>query len=236
MATAVWTVGDHYSLDQTWGSGVPWWNAVVRLAFFALVVLILAALKQALAEEQRLARVDALTQVANVRQFRERAEAEVVRASRTGRPFSVAVLDVDDLKAVNDRYGHAAGDALLVAVAQAWARTLRAGDLVARLGGDEFGVLLPETAGPAALLAVEKAREASLLVMAEAQWPSSLSVGVVTWLGGETDVEALLRYADALMYDVKSSGKDGVRGVELDERLGNAIRPEPSERDRIGIT
>jgi diguanylate cyclase (GGDEF)-like protein len=114
--------------------------------------------------------------------------------------------------------------------------TLRAGDLVARLGGDEFGVLLPETAGPAALMAVEKGREASLQVMAEAQWPSSLSVGVVTWFGGETDVEALLRYADALMYDVKSSGKDGVRGVELDESRGNTIRPEAPGRGRIGIT
>ena len=74
VATILWTLGDRYSLDQTWASGVTWWNAAVRLAFFAMVVLILAALKKALGEEQRLARVDALTRVPNVRRFREQAD------------------------------------------------------------------------------------------------------------------------------------------------------------------
>jgi hypothetical protein len=70
-ATVLWTVGDHFALDQSWSSAVTWWNSVVRLSFFAMVVLILAALKDALGEEQRLARIDALTRVPNVRSFRE---------------------------------------------------------------------------------------------------------------------------------------------------------------------
>jgi len=236
-ATILWTAGDRYSLDQTWTSGVPWWNAVVRLAFFAMVVSILAALKQALGEEQRLARVDALTRLPNVRLFREQADLELRRAQRTGQPLSVAIFDVDDLKEVNDRYGgHAAGDTLLVTVARAWTHTLRSTDLVARLGGDEFAVLLPDTSSDAALVALMKGRGAALAAIGEGGWPASLSIGVVTYLGGEADVEGLLRHADALMYEVKSAGKDGVRTAVLGNGAGAPVRPSASRASRIVST
>ena len=211
VATGLWTLADHYSLHQSWASGVPWWNAAVRLAFFAMVVFILAALKEALGEEQRLARVDALTRIPNVRRFREQAELELRRAQRTGEPLSVAIFDVDDLKVVNDRFGHAAGDDLLIAVARAWMHAVRSTDLIARLGGDEFAILLPDTSAEAALVALKKGREAALVAIGEGGWPASLSIGAVTFLGGDAEVEALLRHADSLMYEVKSAGKDGVR-------------------------
>jgi len=231
-ATILWTVGDHHSLDQSWTSGVPWWNAAVRLAFFAMVVSILAALKQALGEEQRLARIDALTRVPNVRRFDEQAEFELRRAQRTGQPLSVAVFDIDDLKEVNDHYGHAAGDALLAAVAQAWTHALRSTDLIARLGGDEFAVLLPDTSADAALVALKKGRGAALVAIGEGGWPASLSIGAVTCADGEADVEGLLRHADALMYEVKSAGKDGVRTTVLGA-AGAPIRPSKSRASRI---
>jgi diguanylate cyclase (GGDEF)-like protein len=231
VATTLWTVGDHNSLDQTWASGVPWWNAAVRLAFFAMVVLILAALKQALGEEQRLARVDALTRVPNVRHFREQAELELRRAQRTGQPLSVAIFDVDDLKAVNDRFGHPAGDALLIAVSRAWQHALRTTDVIARLGGDEFAVLLPDTSYEAALVALKKGRGAALLAIGEGGWPASLSIGAVTYLGGEADVEGLLRHADALMYEVKSVGKDGVHVAVFGD--ADPVRPSGSRAGRI---
>ena len=236
IATILWTVADHHSLDQTWASGVPWWNAGVRLAFFAMVVLILAALKQALGEEQRLARVDALTRVPNVRRFREHLELELRRAERTGQPLSVAIFDIDDLKEVNDRYGHAAGDALLVAVARAWRYALRSTDLVARLGGDEFAVLLPDTSADAALVALKKGRGAALVAIGEGGWQASLSIGAVTFVGGEADVEGLLRHADTLMYAVKSAGKDGVRTAVLGDGDAAPIRPAASRADRIAAT
>ncbi|HEY5387150.1 MAG TPA: GGDEF domain-containing protein [Thermoleophilia bacterium] len=231
VATTLWTVGDHNSLDQTWASGVPWWNAAVRLAFFAMVVLILAALKQALGEEQRLARVDALTRVPNVRHFREQAELELRRAQRTGQPLSVAIFDVDDLKVVNDRFGHPAGDALLIAVSRAWRHALRTTDVIARLGGDEFAVLLPDTSYEAALVALKKGRGAALVAIGEGGWPASLSIGAVTYLGGEADVEGLLRHADALMYEVKSGGKDGVHVAVLGD--ADPVRPAGSRAGRI---
>jgi diguanylate cyclase (GGDEF)-like protein len=232
VATVVWTVGDHHSLHQTWSSGVPWWNAIVRLAFFAMVVLILAALKTALAEEQRLARVDPLTRVPNMRLLREQIVAELRRAQRSGQPLSLAVFDVDDLKVVNDRHGHAAGDELLVAVAEAWTRSLRGTDLIARLGGDEFAVLLPDTPADGLHVALNKGRGAALIAIGKGGWPASLSIGAVTLLGGETDAEDLVRRADALMYEVKAAGKDGVRCAVLGHTVAVA-RPEGSQTGRI---
>ena len=236
VATILWTVGDHHSLDQSWASTVPWWNAAVRLAFFALVVFILAALRQALGEEQRLARVDALTRVPNVRRFREQAEFELRRAQRTGEPLSVAIFDVDNLKEVNDRYGHAAGDALLVDVARAWMHELRSTDLIARLGGDEFAVLLPDTSAEAVLVALKKGRGAALVAIGEGGWPASLSIGAVTCVAGEADIEGLLRQADRLMYDVKSAGKDGVRTAVMGDPAAARIRASGSQAGRITTT
>jgi diguanylate cyclase (GGDEF)-like protein len=236
VATILWTVGDHHSLDQSWASTVPWWNAAVRLAFFALVVFILAALRQALGEEQRLARVDALTRVPNVRRFREQAEFELRRAQRTGEPLSVAIFDVDNLKEVNDRYGHAAGDALLVDVARAWMHELRSTDLIARLGGDEFAVLLPDTSAEAVLVALKKGRGAALVAIGEGGWPASLSIGAVTCVAGEAEVETLLRHADRLMYDVKSAGKDGVRTAVFSDDTAGPIRSSAPQAGRITTT
>ena len=233
VATILWTLGDRYSLDKTWASGVTWWNAAVRLAFFAMVVLILAALKKALGEEQRLARVDALTRVPNVRRFREQAEVELRRAQRTGQPLSVAIFDIDDLKEVNDRYGHTAGDAILIAVARAWMHALRSTDLIARLGGDEFAVLLPDTSEDAALVALKKGRGAALAAICEGCWPASLSIGAVTCADGKADVESLLRHADALMYEVKTVGKDGVRTAVLGDSAEAPVRPSGSPTSRI---
>jgi diguanylate cyclase (GGDEF)-like protein len=232
IATILWAVGDHDSLHQSWASGVPWWNAAVRLAFFALTVLILASLKQALDQEQELARVDALTRVPNVRRFREQAGLELRRAQRTEQPVSVAIFDVDDLKGVNDRYGHAAGDELLVAVARAWLHSLRTTDLIARLGGDEFAVLLPDTSAEAALVALNKGRGAALVAIGEGGWPASLSIGAVTLVGGETDIEALLRQADTLMYEVKDAGKDGVRTAVLGDSSARFALPRD---ERVGL-
>jgi diguanylate cyclase (GGDEF)-like protein len=235
-ATVMWTVGDHHSLHQTWASGAPWWNACVRLAFFALVVFILAALKRALGEEARLARVDSLTHVPNVRRFREQAEFELRRAERTGGPMSVAMFDVDNLKEVNDHHGHSAGDALLVAVARAWMHELRSTDLIARMGGDEFAVLLPDTSTEAVLVALQKGREAALAAIGEGGWPASLSIGAVTCVGGVGDVESLLRQADKLMYDVKTAGKDGVLTAVFSDAEAGPIRSSALRAGRISAT
>jgi diguanylate cyclase (GGDEF)-like protein len=101
-------------------------------------------------ELRRQAHVDYLTGVYNRRHFMERAEQELSRAHRYGKPLSMLMLDIDHFKLINDRYGHKVGDTVLKAVADLSHATFRDVDILGRLGGEEFAVLLPETDQPAA--------------------------------------------------------------------------------------
>ena len=139
------------------------------------------------------ASTDPLTGVANRRAWAERSEQLLRRARATGRPLTVAVLDLDGFKAVNDTAGHAAGDALLRDVADAWSGGLRARDVLARLGGDEFVLALPDT-GP------DEAR--ALLDRLARTRATAWSSGTATSSGGDA-LDDLLSRADAALYAAK---------------------------------
>jgi diguanylate cyclase (GGDEF)-like protein len=187
------------------------WNTLIRLAFFVVVTALLAALRHALERERQLARTDFLTGALNVRAFAEVAHAELSRARRYHRPLSIAYLDLDDFKLVNDRLGHSVGNQVLRAVVHAARRNLRASDSVARLGGDEFALLLPETGEEAARGVVPKVQRSVLDHMVRHAWPVTLSIGVLTCEHPPASVDELLRQVDTLMYEVKNGGKNGVR-------------------------
>src|SRR5437773_2624774 len=146
-------------IDGSWGRHFDAWLSRLPAALL-LVSQAVARLRLAHARERELARRDALTGAPNARAFYELAGAEIARARRYIHPFSVAYLDLDDFKLVNDRLGHLAGDAVLRSVARALGGVLRASDVVARLGGDEFAVLLPEAGAAPARLATDKLRQA----------------------------------------------------------------------------
>ena len=196
--------GATYSID-----GIQYWNAGVRTGFFFIIALILSQLRHALREEHRLARTDALTGVSNSRSFLEFATLELARQRRYDHPISIAYLDCDNFKRVNDFYGHAKGDELLRKVAMVTAQTLREVDIVARLGGDEFGILLPESDQKAAASVMKKLRNALKTVGQE--YGVTFSMGVVTYLQPAESVDAMLNAADKLMYDVKRAGKNASR-------------------------
>jgi diguanylate cyclase (GGDEF)-like protein len=120
-------------------------------------------------------------------------------AIRTGGSISVAILDLDDLKAINDDHGHQAGDRLLRQLAAGWQRELRGSDLVARLGGDEFAVLLSACAAEDAEAIVDRLRQS-------APPGHSVSAGVATWDGLETADDVVER-ADAALYGAKAAGR-----------------------------
>jgi diguanylate cyclase (GGDEF)-like protein len=191
------------------------WNTFLRFGFFVVVTLALSALRRATDNESRLARTDPLTGAANARAFAELGARELERARRYGQPFTVALLDVDDFKAVNDRLGHHAGDALLRAVADTIRRNLRAVDVVARLGGDEFGLLLPQTGHDPAAFALRKLQKALLETAGKNGWPVSFSIGAVSCVSPTCSMDELLRVADGHMYAVKRGGKNGIRQVVL---------------------
>lgn len=153
---------------------------------------------------------DPLTGVANHRAFHERLASDLARARRHGRPVSVAMIDVDRFKEVNDLGGHDAGDELLRRVAQLLTEATRTEDTLARVGGDEFAWVLPETTAEEALLAVERARRAIVRVGGGRQAPVTISAGICdsSWT---TDPGELVRLADRALYSSKDRGRDQVR-------------------------
>ncbi len=214
MSAAVWAALD--LLGRTYSSPfVPAWNAVVRLAFFAMITALVEGTKRGIAREQRLSRTDSLTGVANGRSFEDRLDYSLSYLRRSGRPVTVAYVDLDDFKSVNDRLGHFEGDALLRTVASAVASRLRATDTVARLGGDEFGILLPDTDSGAALLVLEDVVKAVNDAVSE-RWPVGMTIGAVTFHEPPSDVDAMVAAADHLMYAGKRAGKG---------HIGHAVWP-----------
>jgi len=179
---------------------ILYWNAGTRFGFFLVVAALLAKLRGMLLHERSLSRSDFLTGVLNSRAFGEAAAAEILRAQRYPHPFTVAYVDLDNFKAVNDTMGHSVGDALLRTVAQQMRSVLRATDVVARLGGDEFAVLMPETDAAAARSGIDKLQAALLGEMERHGWQVTFSIGVVTCRTPPDSADQLISLADNLMY------------------------------------
>jgi diguanylate cyclase (GGDEF)-like protein len=182
----------------------------MRAGVYITVVSVMAALKEARDHESELARTDPGTEVANARAFREMAAVELERARRYKRPLTLAFIDVDNFKAVNDKYGHDVGDTLLRELAATIKRNIRTTDAVARVGGDEFVVLFPETDGQPARELLDRIRKIVHDVVRKNGTPMTLSVGAVTFSTFPSTVDEIIKRADDLMYDVKRHGKDGV--------------------------
>jgi diguanylate cyclase (GGDEF)-like protein len=189
---------------------VPVWNAGVRLTIFLVTATLLSGLRRALDRERDLSSTDALTGVANTRAFYQRAAAEIERARRFRHPLTLAYLDLDNFKQLNDQSGHAAGDSALQAIAHATRASLRATDFVARLGGDEFAMLLAETDQTGARTIIAKLHGLLTTLMRERGWPTTCSIGVVTTLPPPVSVDELVKSADNLMYRVKRQSKNAV--------------------------
>jgi len=163
-----------------------------------------------LRKAERNAVTDALTGLGNRHWMKEMFEREVTRAQHSGRTLCLMMLDVDNFKQFNDRYGHIAGDRVLVAVASALREYLRPTDLIARFGGDEFAVLLPDAESQQAVQTAERVRE-----QIAALSPPSLSTAVTVSIGltartEHDDVSGLVHRADEAMYEAKAKGRNRV--------------------------
>jgi diguanylate cyclase (GGDEF)-like protein len=211
IGAGVWGVVDHETGHAYSHSLYFYWNTGMRAILFVVMTLIITALKKSLEQERALARIDHLTGAFNTRSFYQIVQAEMDRSRRYERPFTVAYMDLDKFKSVNDTLGHGAGDALLRSVVDLIRRHMRSTDSIARLGGDEFALLFPETDQAAARSAITKMQSTFVMEMEKKGWPVTVSIGCLTLERTELSVEEIIKRADNLMYAAKMEGKNSVR-------------------------
>ncbi len=162
-------------------------------------------------ELRRLATTDPLTGADNRRHFIEQAAAELKRSRRYGAPLAVVMLDIDHFKAVNDNYGHDAGDEVLKRLVDCCLQTLRSSDLFGRFGGEEFAAILPETNQEAALQTCKrlaKNLEKTRIRTSRGEISITVSIGMTMLSGPDQTIDALLKRADNALYEAKNSGRN----------------------------
>lgn len=200
---------------MTYSSNLIWLvNVTVQATGFSIVSTLIAVIREAFAAAATQARVDPLTGIANSRAFFDEAERVLARARRHGNSTTVAYVDLDDFKAVNDTLGHRGGDLVLRQVATVLRQSTRAGDLAARVGGDEFALLLPDTERDGARALLERIRASLAEAQAGQARAVTVSIGAVTFATVPPSVEAMIQQADTHMYAAKAEGKNRVSVAE----------------------
>lgn len=207
VSAITWFVADISTVNSYSSNLIPVWNTVIRLVFFILITYLLSSHKNSL----RLAYTDFLTSAMNIRYFHEVVQMEIHRFQRYQRPFTIAYIDLDNFKTMNDRFGHNAGDEVLRILVRTIRNVIRKTDFIARLGGDEFAVLFPETEDESSRMICTKIRETFVEEMAKRRWTITFSVGVLTCKVAPHTSKELIRMADELMYDAKDAGKNTIK-------------------------
>ncbi len=182
---------------------IPVWNSATRLGFFLLAAWLLHSLQLANRTVSSLAHTDSLTGLANSRSFYDDLQHEILRQRRYGSVFTLAYVDLDRFKEINDCGGHAAGDEILQSVGACIVAGVRETDVVARLGGDEFGVLLPETNADDASTILKRIQGTISQTMRSAA-PDvdgvGATVGAVVFKAAPASADAAILAADEAMY------------------------------------
>jgi diguanylate cyclase (GGDEF)-like protein len=209
ISACIWFAVDVLSGTRYSSPTIYFWNAAIRFGFFLLVVL-LVQIEKTLELEKRNARTDYLTGVINSRFFNELIQMEIDRSNRYQHPLTIAFIDVDNFKSINDQFGHLTGDKVLETVAKSMQQHLRKTDVVARVGGDEFAILLPEADMDVAQIAISKMQQGLLNEMRVNHWAITFSIGVMTFNTPAQSADEMLNLTDKLMYSVKKQGKNNV--------------------------
>jgi len=210
LAAAQWFLADRMLAGEQAAMFPLLFNTIVRLAVFIGGAWLVGAIRRTLMRESRLAREDALTRLPNRREFHDRGRQVFAQAQRQGAPFTAVFIDLDRFKEINDTLGHEAGDKLLKSVADIMLKHVRVSDIPGRLGGDEFALLLPNMKADAAAGYVQNLRQRLLDAMHANGWPVTFSIGVASYRVTPQDFDALVKQADALMYEVKRGSRDRV--------------------------
>jgi diguanylate cyclase (GGDEF)-like protein len=231
-ATLVWVIvvialGISYS-----SSFAAVWDGVSRFIIYFAFAVLLSHVRQSLEQAKHMAMTDHLTGVANARYFIELAERELEHCRRYGRPLTLAYIDIDDFKCVNDELGHSGGDRVIQAVAHALVSSVRLVDHVARQGGDEFMLFLHEVDARQAGTVLQQIHNRATSLLESSGYGVTLSIGGVTWNVPPETLDAAIHAADQVMYEVKRGNKGRVLHRFADEIPGpETSHPTPEISD-----
>ncbi|MBD0328322.1 MAG: GGDEF domain-containing protein [Pyrinomonadaceae bacterium] len=178
------------------------------LPFFLFVNHLVSELRATLKNLEKLARTDNLTGLTNRAFFLDILNCEIEKSLRHQEPLTLAYIDVDNFKQINDRFGHNFGDRLLQIVAHTTTNTLRKVDVIARIGGDEFAILLPRTSYVSAEVVLKRVQKSLLCSMQQENLSVTFSIGAVTFERPPGSVNEIIEIADNLMYSAKNKGKN----------------------------
>lgn len=210
LSASVWLLADTLSGHSYSLGWIPFWNAGMRLMVFLFVAFLTSRARKDYELEKKMSRTDLLTGLNNTRSFMEQAEVEKSRATRFKQAFTIAYIDVDNFKQLNDIFGHAKGDALLQELGKSIRENIRAYDVAARIGGDEFVILFPGTDAKQAHEVTTKIKTKVGEVLQKYLNALSLSIGVVTVIQSKCSINELIKMADDLMYSVKKEEKNNI--------------------------
>jgi diguanylate cyclase (GGDEF)-like protein len=203
---------------------VSLWNNGVRLTVFCVVLYLLHRMRRLNAKLAEMALSDELTGLANLRAFRRLAAQEIERSARYDHELSLAYVDIDHFKDINDGRGHLEGDRVLQALAGITRATARTSDTVARIGGDEFVILMPETGSEAAIAVATRLLEVVPKGVSRDGVPVTCSIGLASFREAPVSVEFMLSAADELMYVAKAAGRNALRQAVFDAQTGLPYR------------
>ena len=228
LAAIVWLLADMASGHFYSHPLITLWEVFARLGMFLIQGLLLVALRGALAREQNLARTDALTGLTSRHAFEEQLEHDIKLAQRRHSPITLAFLDLDDFKMVNDTYGHLEGDRVLRVTGRVLKQSMRVVDTVARLGGDEFVLVLPDTDPHGAEEAIAKIQQDLRRSLASQTPRVTFSIGAITFLEAPLSMDDALKATDTLMYDAKRRGKDSALFRVVERTSGKPYKHTPT--------
>lgn len=208
-------------------------TGLARFALYLLILALLGMMRKERAGHQYAATTDRKTGAVNAHTFHARAQIEVSRAQRDQSELSLAYLDLDDFKAINDELGHVEGDRVLLEVSHVMRTEVRASDTVGRLGGDEFAILMPETGAGAARTVIERLGSELRRVRTRDGRPASCSIGLVTFDRPPASLGELIDAGDDLMYRAKQGGKDRIEQAERAGAGAPTCSFDPRERSQV---
>jgi diguanylate cyclase (GGDEF)-like protein len=183
------------------------WNTIMMLGMFLFAAYSISTVKKLFIKEHEHADTDELTGVASIKFFYEQARIEISRAANNKLPLTLAYINIDNLRSINETLGHIAGDYLLHEVARVMRSTLRSTDIISRLGGAKFDVLMPETTNENATVIIYKLQEHLLEVVKKNHWPVTFRTGVVTCDATTCTIDELIAKAEGLMTTARKPTK-----------------------------